>query len=87
VISIDIEGGTTGADRTYIIGVYYWNATQQQRIGVTWGGFGWNLANDVIIKPGDGICFVLSNLLSVGQQFSWNPRLIGPPVPDMHYYD
>jgi hypothetical protein len=86
-IVVAIEGGTAGADRDRIVGVYYWNATQQQRIGITWGGFGWNLANDADINPGDGICLVLSSLLAVGQQFQWDPALIVPPVPEVHYYD
>jgi len=86
-IVLDIEGGLTGADRDRIVGVYYWNATTQQRIGITGGAFGWSLANDVVIRPGDGICLVLSNLLVVGTQFSWDPLLITGPVPDIHYYD
>jgi hypothetical protein len=85
-IVVSIEGGLTGADRDYITGVYFWNATTQQRVGIAWNAFGWTGTN-VTIKPGDGICIVLSPLLTIGQQFSWDPTLITSPVPDIHVYD
>jgi hypothetical protein len=87
-IITQIEGGLVGPGHAkFISAVYIWNAATQGVNGMTGNNFlGW-AGSDLTVNPGDAIRFDLSNVMNPGDSFSWNPWVMTPPVPDVHYYD
>jgi len=73
-IVVDIEGGTTGADRTYIIEIVKWDSATQSILRYYWQPSGW-IGNNFSVAPGDGLYVTLvANL-------TWPVDLLTPEVP------
>ena len=73
-IVVDIEGGTTGADRTYIVEIVKWDSATQSVVRYYWSPGGW-IGSNFSIAPGEGLYIQLvSNL-------TWPVDLVTPEVP------
>jgi|GEM_PF-2087506 len=77
-IIIDIEGGLTGSDDTYINAVYAWDGANQKRVGKTVGGFGWSGTN-VALNPGDAVYIARSD--NTPAPYDWSVEIVTPAAP------
>ena len=86
-VIVDIEGGTTGADRDYITSCMVWNYTNQNRVGMIRGALGWTGGN-VALQPGMAICLNRAGCLQTSS-YNWviNGTDVTPTTVTMPFND